>query len=353
MDLIREFSERDIEQVAELHRNVFGLDIAQPERHYSYFSEQFLSSDRDSLPSLVSESREGRILGFLGVATRHFTFEQRTIRAGLSSQFVVHPEGRRRLMGVHLLREFLKGPQDLSFTDEANEMSERIWVALGGSVSNLQAVQWVIPLRPVRLALSRYLPAAMAAAFGSAANVLDRLIAKLPHSPFHGGATVLRSEPLSTEAMLRCIEEITPQCRLRPRYDRGSLSALIESAGKKVKGSLRGVLLRDDGRRVAGWYLCHCAANGLAEVLQVASRMDCQHEVVTHLTSDAKAHGAVAVVGRLEPGLSEPLANQFCLLFRRKRLMLVHSRFPEILSAIHSGQAFISRLEGEWCLRFA
>jgi hypothetical protein len=33
--------------------------------------------------------------------------------------------------------------------------------------------------------------------------------------------------------------------------------------------------------------------------------------------------------------------------------MLVHSRSPEILQAIHSGTAFISRLEGEWCLRFS
>jgi hypothetical protein len=164
---------------------------------------------------------------------------------------------------------------------------------------------------------------------------------------------VLHSESLSTEAMLACMDEITPQCRLRPSYDRASLGALIESAGQKVEGKLRGILLRDEARRVAGWYLCHCAEDGLGEVLQVASRMDCQHQVITHLAADAKTHGAVAVVGRLEPGLAEPLANQFCLLFRRKRLMLVHSRFPEILSAIHSGHAFISRLEGEWCLRFA
>jgi hypothetical protein len=91
----------------------------------------------------------------------------------------------------------------------------------------------------------------------------------------------------------------------------------------------------------------------LAEVLQIASREDRQQEVVAHLASDARAQGAIAVVGRLEPGLAEPLANHFTLLFRRKYFMLVHSRFPEILSAIHTGDAFISRLEGEWCVRFA
>jgi hypothetical protein len=31
---------------------------------------------------------------------------------------------------------------------------------------------------------------------------------------------------------------------------------------------------------------------------------------------------------------------------------LVHSRDPEIMAAIHRGEAFLSRLEGEWWLRF-
>ena len=34
--------------------------------------------------------------------------------------------------------------------------------------------------------------------------------------------------------------------------------------------------------------------------------------------------------------------------------MLIHSsRDPQIVNVIHTGRAFISRLEGEWCLRFA
>src|SRR5262245_1899918 len=145
LDRIREFETRDIEQVANLHRNAFKLEIARPERYHAYFSERFLSSHSNSLPSLVSESGDGRILGFLGVAVRHFSFGDRKITAALSSQFVVRPDSRGRLTGIHLLREFMKGPQDLSFTDEANEISRKIWVALGGSVSAPQGIHWVIP----------------------------------------------------------------------------------------------------------------------------------------------------------------------------------------------------------------
>ena len=353
MDLIRKFESTDIEQVADLHRNVFSLTITRPERHRAYFSEQFLSSDPASPPSLVYESEDGRILGFLGVAARRFCFGNKKITAALSSQFVVHPDGRGRLTGIHLLREFLNGPQELSFTDEANETSKRIWVALGGAASIVQGVHWVVPLRPVELACCQYAPAWVAATFGGAARVLDRFVSSLPHSPFHNRKPELYSEPLSAEDMLTYLNDVIPQYDLRPHYDWRSLGDLMQRAGRKKDGLLRGRLLRDKTNRVAGWYLFHRTHRGLAEVLQTVSREDCHQHVIEHLASDARSQGAIAVVGRLEPGLAEPLANQFCFLFRRKYTMLVHSRFPEILSAIHSGHAFISRLDGEWCLRFA
>ena len=355
MDLIRQFEHKDIEQVANLHRKVFKINNVGPiDRYHSYFSEQFLSNHEDSLPSLVCEAEHGRILGFLGVAVRHFSFGGRKITAALSSQFVVHPEARHRWTAIHLLREFLKGPQDLSFTDEANELSQKIWVALGGSVSTLQGIYWILPLRPIRLACERYAPEWMANALGGAANILDRLVSSLPESPFRNIDPVLRAESLSNEAMLTCLDEVTPQFQLRPHYDCASLGTLIKRAADKTRqGTLRKILLRDKQNHIAGWYLYHCKSGALAEVLQIASREDCHQDVVGHLSADAKAHGALAVVGRLEPGLAEPLANRFCLLFRRKYAMLVHSRFPEILCAVHSGHAFISRLDGEWCLRFA
>lgn len=355
MDLIRQFEHKDIEQVANLHRSVFKIENVGPlDRYHSYFCKQFLPNDEDSLPSLVCETEHGRILGFLGVAVRHFSFGGRKITAALSSQFVVHPEARHRWTGIHLLREFLKGPQDLSFTDEANDLSQKIWVALGGSVSTLQGIYWIVPLRPIRLACYRYVPEWMATALGSTANILDRLVSSLPDSPFRNTKPVLRAEPLSTAAMLTCLNEVTPQFQLRPHYDCESLDTLIACAAEKAcHGSLRKILLRDKQNHIAGWFLYHCKPGALAEVLQIASREDCHLDVVEHLSADARAHGALAVVGRLEPGLAEPLANRFCLLFRRKCAMLVHSRFPEILCAIHSGRAFISRLEGEWCLRFA
>jgi hypothetical protein len=355
LDRIREFEARDIEQVADLHCNVFRLDLrGQLDAYHAYFSQQFLSTGKDSLPSLVCEDQRGQILGFLGVVVRYFSFEGKKITGALSSHFVVHPEGRQRLTGIHMLREFLNGPQDLSFTDEANDLSQRIWVALGGSVSAMQGIHWILPLRPFGLACHRFLPRWVATTLTKPAGIFDRIVSSVMQSPKHNSAHTLTAEPLCIESMLAHFNEFSSHCRLLPHYDRASLSRLIECAQeKRRKGSLRGALLRDQETRIAGWYWYHFERDGLAEVLQIVSPVHLHQRVVSHLVADARASGATAVVGRLEPGLAQPLANQFCLLFRRAHTMLVHSRFPEILYAIHSGRAFISRMDGEWCLRFA
>jgi hypothetical protein len=70
------------------------------------------------------------------------------------------------------------------------------------------------------------------------------------------------------------------------------------------------------------------------------------------LFTKARLDGASALAGRMEPHMGTALASQLCLLYGRQYSMLVHSRDPEVLNAIHSGKAFISRLDGEWCLRF-
>jgi hypothetical protein len=332
---------------------VFQVNVSPPlERYYYYFAEQFLSRDAVVSPSLVSESQRGRITGFLGVVARHFCFEERRIVAALSSQFVVNPEGRKQLAGINLIREFLNGRQDLSFTDEANDLSRKIWVAMGGSVATLQGIHWVLPLRPVSLACNRYAPGWMMPFLGVPSRMCDRLLLSIAHRLIRDNGSTLKNETLSTEGMIEYLNKATRQCQLRPHYDRTSLAAMIQRAAQQ-KGSLRKVLLKDKANNVVGWYLYHWEPGGLAEVLQVVSLEDCQTQVIAHLSSDARDRGATAAVGRLEPGLAGPLANRFCFLFRRKCTMLVHSRFPEIIHSIHSGQAFISRLEGEWCLRYS
>jgi hypothetical protein len=108
----------------------------------------------------------------------------------------------------------------------------------------------------------------------------------------------------------------------------------------------------DDERHLIGWYLYYVQAGGVSEVLQVAARDGAFDCVLQRLLADAWRHGATAVRGRLDPRHVQQLSDRHCWLRREGTWTLVHSRHADVAAAIEQGDAFLSRLEGEWWLRF-
>jgi hypothetical protein len=140
---------------------------------------------------------------------------------------------------------------------------------------------------------------------------------------------------------------------LRPVYDASSLDWLLEQVAEKRQfGSLQRALVRDVTGAVAGWFLYFLNRGGVGQVVQVAARPDAARLVLQHLFHHAWARGAAALAGRLEPGLVPELAALGCRFRREGPWVLVHSRRPEILLAVQRGDAFLSRLDGEWWLSF-
>src|SRR2546422_10170131 len=90
---------------------------------------------------------------------------------------------------------------------------------------------------------------------------------------------------------------------------------------------------------------------GVSEVVQVAARPDAIGEVREPLLHDAWRRGAVAVSGQLDPGAVRAAPDRYCVFHHDGGTwMLIHSRHSAVLEAIHRGEAFLSRLEGEWWL---
>jgi hypothetical protein len=354
---IRPFEVTDIPQVAALHRRIFGIPSTPDidSRYNSYFTDKFLAPvRRGALPSLVFEVGKGQIAGFIAVATRSFKIDHRVIQAAVSSQFVVEPQARSTLIAVALLRDFLNGPQDFSFTDEANETSRRLWEKLGGATSTLYSTHWIAPLRPMNLALSRFRSGlgSFAILAERVADLFDDVVSRIPGRWRLHPQTDLQSESLHAEELAKSMSQPNDGT-LRPVYEVESLNQLLDDTAQPNRaGKLQKVLLRRNDGQVAGWYLYCLNPRGIAEVLQVGCRDTHQAEVIKHLFTHAGRGGASALAGRLEPHLAKAISRHFCLLSRREHSMLVHSRNSQILNAIHSGKAFISRLEGEWCLRF-
>ena len=74
--------------------------------------------------------------------------------------------------------------------------------------------------------------------------------------------------------------------------------------------------------------------------------------VLRRLLVDAWRHGATAVRGRVDPSFARELSNQHCWCRWDGAWTLAYSRDPAIMAALHKGDAFLSRLDGEWWLGF-
>ncbi len=136
-----------------------------------------------------------------------------------------------------------------------------------------------------------------------------------------------------------------------PSYDERSLDWLLgEARAKRRHGELQARLLKDTAGETAGWFLYYAGA--VSKVLQVHARAGAEHAVLHHLFHHAWRRGAAAIEGRMEPRLARALGEAHCLFHSAAAHALVQAREPEVLSALARGDAFFSRLEGEWWMRF-
>src|SRR5437773_9845883 len=234
MGHVRPFEEKDIPQVADLHRRVFRTDEG-PSRpaaksYPAYFQTVYLTSpwSDPQIPSLVYGNSTGVILGFLGVVARPMSLRGRPLTADVSSQFIVEPGDGSGMIAVHLAKTFLSGPQDLSLADEAGMASRKLSESLGGTTVLLYSLYWGRLLRPCWFGLSRYtthrLLVPLAWAASPFCRAADALAVRLPTSPFRQPAPSVVGEVLTGETLFTCLSECMGDWALRPEYDDRSLT---------------------------------------------------------------------------------------------------------------------------------
>ncbi|MGX2039933.1 hypothetical protein ACWJKU_07330 [Methylocaldum sp. MU1018] len=314
------------------------------------------------IPSLVYEDARGRIAGFLRVWVRRMVLDGKRIRMACSGPFATLPEIRAKGAGVFLLRHFLDGPQDLSITDGANDEARYLWERLGGQVAHLQCLGWRRLLRPVGYAgdyIAQKRPALgpvivvcrpLSAAFDGAARSLMKKGALRP-AP---ASRELVEEAAAPETMAAAWPRIAARWRLRPDYDPSYLTWLLNEMTRVTsRGSLVGRQVRDSSGQILGWYLYYLSPRRIAEVMQIAAAERGEDRILGCLLADADRRGALAVRGRIEAGLADALHRNRCRsYYRASTLALIHSRRSEVASAIHAGQAFLTRADGEWWTGF-
>jgi hypothetical protein len=348
---IRPYTPPDAGAVAGLHSRVYPGRWPSQESCAAYFREILFRNPwfDPELPSWIAEDGEG-IVGFVGVMPRRMLYGNRVLRVAVGCQFMVDPAKRRSLAAVELMRRYFGGPQDLCLADGANDASRIVWEAAGGSASPLHNLHWVRLLRPAQglleLAPQRLRGVSVLAyPFAALADACIPWRTRKEQS--------WREEELDAPRLAAALEEHRAVFALRPAYDLASLEWLLEQAGAKQRhGVLQGCLLREANGRIAGWFLYYLNSR-MSQVLQLGARRERVGAVLDRLFQHARARGAIAIQGRVEPHMAVGLQGKSCLLINRGTPTLLHAREPALLLPFYRGDAFFSRLDGEWWTRFS
>ncbi|MBI2817681.1 MAG: hypothetical protein HYX72_12150 [Acidobacteria bacterium] len=363
MGFVRPFRETDIPQVADLHRSVFNLATAPGPRlhraYRNYFQGIFLNHpcSTPGICSLVYDE-SGTVTGFLGVTAQPIFIRDQPAIAAIGSQFIVDPTRRSSMAGLQLLKSFLSGPQSISIADEGSDLSRKLWTRLGGGPGYLQSISWARILRPARFLISRVsrrLPLLKAAAAATPLlHVADAVLSAIPAMRFSTVSVAGTVEHASPQILAKCLADLSSSSSVRPAYDSSHYLAWVLSVLERHthRGRLRTCIVRSQGNYCVGSFIYYAQRGGLSEVLQLGAKPAHYEQVLQHLFNDAWSQGVPALCGRMEPAFMGELRKQNCLFHHRGYWMLVHSKNPEALQAIRCGDAFLTRLEGEYYCHF-
>jgi hypothetical protein len=350
---IRPLQRADLPQTADLFRKVLRPGSRQGNDVFAGFLERTLLDSPTAdveIPSLVAVDEERRIIGLIGTEVRPMRMGDRRLRLVVSEHWVVDPAARTSGVGAWLLQRVLKGPQDGTFTDTANAATQKIWELLGGETLHLQCVTWIRVFRPFGSAAAlaaRAAPQSPATTLVRATRPLDSLMSRPRRVKRSGGA----GEQLTAATFLAAVPVVGERLGLLPDYDLALVRWLLDELGRvEADGQAVHRIVREAAGRPVGWYIYWLRPGEISHVLQIAA--DARHieQVLDDLLGHARSHGSAALVGRLEPRLMEPVRRRRCVLRMGER-SLFHSRDPELLQRVRSGDTLLSRFDGEWPMR--
>lgn len=353
---VRPLAEGDLPAIVEMRRRLFGSSSTLTlEAHTDLFHDVLFKNPwrEDDIGSLVYEQGD-RIIGFIGVTTRRLRLDGRVYRAAICQHLMIEPDSRSSLAAVELFRAFLTGPQDLSMTDTAGDVSRKLMERLGASTALSHSISWWRRLQPATCALSELRDhrglRAIANAMEPASRLVDAVLARRARVRFPQDGTTV--EDVDSERLLAAYESLDDRRLLRLDYDAAWLGWVLGVWGKQEYfGRLETVLLRGARGETLGWFVYFVNRDRISEVLQIGATEKTVDRVLAHLVSHARTRGALTLRGRIDPRFMRAFARREFDIMPGVRWTVVHSSHPELLRAIHYGQCVLSPLDGDlWFL---
>jgi len=357
MRTVRPFVAADVAAVTKLYYRILrNKGHAPPQRLHDYMRSFYLDGlFRDAhIPSLVHTTDDGRISGFVGVHVVPYLLDGKRLRAAFCGALMVEDHAVDPMAGARLLKSFLDGPQDLSFSETANAVSQSMWEKLRGNVLTAYSMEWFRVLRPSGFSLAlasekipflgglkpltRMVDARLASKAG--ANSLGIHV----NAPAQAGLATTETDRQTFADQVRQFSE---DCAARPDWSGGYLEHVLETAlDKPGFGKPVMAVVRTKSGEPVGAFLYHVKPGGIGRALQVMAKPKHCGTVLERLFADALARGAVGLRGRISPEILEAAPGR-SLGFATVSSTVIHSRNPEFTAPFLAGDCFLTGLAGE------
>lgn len=363
MSEIRSLDSADIPAVAGMFQRVFRNDRATPPPALAdYMRRLYLEAPGcdPEIRSLVHVNGEGRITGFVGVNTLPMVLNGRRLRAAICGSLMAEDRESDPLAGARILKAFLAGPQDLSFSETASDVSMQMWTRLRGFVLPQYSLEWVRVIRPATFSLSvaanRVKLARLAAPFTRAVDNfyrrrMDRGEQRWSAVPDSGaGQAGFQVSETDRGGFAALVDRFTSQFPLRPDWAEGQLDHILADAEQKPDyGELVYASVSARTGALVGGFAYYAKADEIGRVLQVLALPSQAGSVIDCLIEHASRRGLSGLRGRTQPALLEAMLGRR-IAFVHVGSSVIHSRDQSIVQACRDGQAFFNGIAGEyWC----
>lgn len=363
---VRPLQVADIPAVAALFQRTFRDGRKPPPAALeTYLRQLYLDGPvcDPEVASLVHVAGEGGISGFVGVNLLPMRHGSRRLRAAICGSLMVDPRANDPMAGARLLRAFLAGPQDISFSETANALSAQMWTKLRGVALPQYSLDWLRVIRPSGFVLdlaSRRIEAARR--LGPLARGLDRhLRGRMQENELRWSGV---PEAWSSKAGLKVadidgagfaalLEPLTRQFSLRPDWNEEQLAYLVAEAARKPDyGEAAFASVSSAGGAPVGAFLYHVQPGRIARVLQILALPGQAGPVIDCLIGHAAQRGASGLRGRTQPALLAAMLGRR-IAFTQPAATVVHARDPELVDLFVTAQGFFNGLAGEHWNRLA
>lgn len=352
-ETVRVVRREDVPAVAGMFSRIFMKRRGAPGALLTAYIEDLLfakAGDDGEARSRVFVDDHGDVRGFIGVWPRRMLLDGRSIEAAAAGSMMVDQPQEHPTAGARLLRAYLAGPQDLSFSETANDISQRMWERVGGERLPTTSLDWLRVLRPagfcVATATRAFGPAWMLGPVAAGADRLAEIAGFKALQPPEESAG-FRDAEASTAEIVELIPQLSRSYGLHPDWRSPDLSMLLSHAATKERyGELnRRIVYARNGAPVA-CYLYYARRGDTARVLQMLALPQAAGAALSSLLRHSAALGCVAVRGRADPGMFDALVAQRCLFYHGSA-MVVHARDKALLEHVRRSRALLTGLAGE------